>query len=491
MTAQMEIHPDNVRITSIFLVWLLGATILAAGLRLYHLDRASFWVDELNTIRVCADLPNMHRSKALGYVPTAFGLWANGVQVSELVADQPEAWRSHGVTEWSARIGSAVFGIITIPILGLLTCRWLGTRVSAVLVLLLAIAPWHIYWSQASRFYTQQFLFYNLCLILYFQATHRGSRLRMALAMVFMILAFLSQPPALVIVAVFAIDWLCQFRHKEPVRLGWFGWVTAIVAMALCALTLSGDVQAKPEDWSLFVGKLYHSPGKIVLGTIFMVGPVVAAFSLLSGWWLASRRGRIGVYLLLGAVVPALAFAATSLATYVGLRYVFVALFCWLALAAVGIEQMYQVVRPRLGRALATAPLILLMGSMMFTNYGYYTSGAGFHARWRDAFEYVAERRADGDTVCAARPIVGKYYLQDASVQPLPKAADGLHAFTKPAWLVNEPMDALHTSMRRAWLTEAAELKAYFDLRVVQPYSSVRVHYYDPKRHAPDDTTTE
>jgi hypothetical protein len=31
------------------------------------------------------------------------------------------------------------------------------------------------------------------------------------------------------------------------------------------------------------------------------------------------------------------------------------------------------------------------------------------------------------------------------------------------------------------WLNELADLKAYYDLRILQPFSSIRVYYHTPK----------
>ena len=356
-----------------------------------------------------------------------------------------------------------------------------GRGVSAILILLMAVAPWHLYWSQASRFYTQQFIFFSLCLVVYFHATQMRSRWRFLLAMVLMVLAFFTQPPALVIVAVFAGDWLLQWWHKQSVRLGWFGWASAIVALALCAGTLLIDILNRSDDWK-FVKELYNSPVKVALGTIFMVGPIVAAFALMSGWWLLHERRRLAVYLLLGALLPTVVYVVASAYNYVGLRYTFVSLFCWLALAAVGVDALFTAVRPRLGRVLACAPIVLLLGSMAWANYGYYTSGVGFHARWREAFDYVAEHRLPNELVCTAKPIVGKYYMEDPSIIKLPKNPDELRAWGRSVWIVDETADAIRGTRSRPWEIEGTELKAYFDVRVVQPYSSVRVYRYDPQR---------
>jgi len=470
--------------TPAFWLCLVMVTTLAAGLRIHNLDRASFWVDELNTVRGVADLSGMHKSKVFGYVPTALGLWAYGVNPSDIPIEAPEKWQSMGINEWTCRLPSALIGILTIPLLGLACCRLLGPRVASILMLLLAVAPWHIYWSQASRFYTQQFLFYNICLIWYFIATRDASRMRMAWSLAVLLLAFLSQPPALVIAAVFALDWLWGLVRRQPVRWGVFGWVGAIVTLVICAAVLSLDVSRNPSQWSQFAGDHYNTVRTMILGTVFMVGPAVVMFGLVSVWGRLRRGDRLVTFLLLAAVTPPIVYAIVSIRSYVGLRYAFVCVFGWLALAAIGIDRTYAVLRQRLGVVTATVPGALVLVSMAWTNYGYYTSGVGYHTRWRDAFAYVAAHRQPGDKVACPKPMVGRYYLQDAAVQVMPHSRDQLVALDSPTWLVDETDDVIRGKVH-SWMNDVTELKAYFDVRVVQPHSSVKVFRFDPARRRP------
>jgi len=466
-----------------FYLWLLVITVFGGGLRVYNLGSTSLLFDELFTVRDCARYgasPPLHRCKVLGYMPTSVALWAQGISPTTISAYEPDTWRSQGITETRIRLASVLIGIVTIPLLGIVSCGIIGARAACLMALLLAVAPWHIYWSQTGRFYAAQFLFYNLALIWYLTATRERSRVRMVGAMACMILAFLTQPPALVIVAIFAADWLLGLVLKRPVRLGVFGWTCAVVALALCYGSLQANISDAPEGWTQFAGDLYQSPARLILGTVYLVDPGVCIFAILSGWWLLSRERGLAAYLLLGALVPTLVFACVSLRNYVALRYMFVCLYAWLALAAIGADQLFQTLRPRVGRMLALAPLALLLIAMMLVDYSYFTSGGGFHPRWRDAFAYVSSHRKPAEAV-ATDPFIGRYYLEDADVQFAPENGEDLEAFDKPVWVVIRAQEPIR-GRRFEWLDDLSELKAYFDLRVAQPYSSVRVYYYDPAR---------
>jgi hypothetical protein len=479
MTTELR-NNASTRASRGFIFWILLMTILAAGFRMYHLDAASLWVDELNTVRALGDIGGINNSKVFGYLATGLGLWSYGARPTDIPREAPEKWKSMGINEWSMRLPAALIGIIGVPILAFASRRLLGTRVAGILALFLAVAPWHIYWSQASRFYTQQFIFFNLSLIWYYRATAESSWRFMLAALVAMVLAFLTQPPALVIVAVFALDWLIALVRHDPVRLGLFGWCGAVVSLAVCAGVFVPDLLNRTEQWTQFSGGLYQSPWKLILGSAFMVGPAVMLFAALSAWGVMSSTNRLRYYLVLAAIVPPIAFALVSLKYYVGLRYAFVSLYAWLALAAIGVDRMYEAMRPHLGRLAAAAPMLLLLIAMGLMNFDYYRGGMGYHTRWRDAFAFVAEHRGPEELVATEHPMIGKYYLEDPAVINIPREEE-LDSVAQPLWIVTEKEDAVRGRLR-AWLDGKASLKETFDLRIDPPFSSVRVYYYLPRR---------
>ena len=76
--------------------------------------------------------------------------------------------RTLGPSEWSARLVPSLIGILTIPLLYLLLRRCLPLPGALFTILLLALSPWHLYWSQNARFYTLLFLFFNLGLLFFY-----------------------------------------------------------------------------------------------------------------------------------------------------------------------------------------------------------------------------------------------------------------------------------------------------------------------------------
>jgi len=127
---------------------LLGVSILGAAIRLYRLDGQSLWVDEIMTWR---------------QVRPGVGLefWPQIRDAIQGPLDQAILWpivRLHPGAFWM-RLPSAVAGILTVPALGLCASRMGGRRLGLLAALLLAVNPFHVWYSQEIRGYALLMLF--------------------------------------------------------------------------------------------------------------------------------------------------------------------------------------------------------------------------------------------------------------------------------------------------------------------------------------------
>ncbi len=483
-------------------LWLVIATVLGGALRLYKLDRWSFWEDELFSISTVTDdglaedtdpptAENTRRfatqwSKWLGYVPIEIGLRWSGADVDGASARRPHEWQAHGINEWRARIGPCIIGIASIPILAWASIRLIGTRGAAIVALLLAVSPWHLFWSQASRFYTLQFLFYNLALVMYFSATTDRSRQRYLVAMLMVVLAYMAQPPALLIGLVFAGDYVLGWLRRKPIPLGVFEWLVGLGALTLCLTMHFRDAVVAATNWEKWASLEGHGPLILFLGTIWENNIVIVGVAMLAAMGLARSQPRLVPYLVMGAVLPVLAIitlAATG--TYAHTRYGFPMHFSWLLLAALGLTATYDMVRPRFNAVLAGMSVAALLAALLLVDLTYLTAGYGQRRRWAEAFTYIQSRKNPGDQIASERTLIAQYYLQSAEVAEFPRSPKALHEIDQPTWLILPAVSATRGEMY-PWLNDHATFKAYFDVRVVQPYSSVRVYYYDPAAARPN-----
>jgi len=144
---QYKAHPS-------FQYWCLAAILLLAILlRFYKLGEWSFWLDELRTVERAQSHVNPEAIIGQWWQPSLSLILTGGTL--DLL----------GTSEWSARLVSAIIGIVSIPALYYPVKRLFGGQAGLVASFLLAISPWHLYWSQNARFYTSLLLLYSLALL--------------------------------------------------------------------------------------------------------------------------------------------------------------------------------------------------------------------------------------------------------------------------------------------------------------------------------------
>ena len=466
---------------------LLGISAGALLLRFHSLEEWGLWVDELFSVQHAAELAaGRINSRFFAYLPTVIALELSGVDMSSVDPREIWTWRAAGITEWNMRAHVALLGAISILILGLLGVRTFGPRVTVLLCMLLALSPWHVWMSQSSRFYVQLFLLYNLALLLYYQAMDGGEVRRAVVAMACMWLAFFTMPITLMIVAIFAVDIGTNWLRSPNLRMRASFWAVGAASLAACLaailLLLTGGI----DRYLTFAGTP-QPLAVMTIGTAYLVGTsmvVMAAF----GFWamLHSERKRLAILLLTSALLPLGIFAAFKLAGKdAHLRYLFVTLFPWLALAAVGIERIAATMQERCGTLASWLPAVALLSEFAISDYVYMTGGAGYRGQWRQAMAYLQEHRRPGELV--GGDLVGQkmamYYLEEPDAVLLPREgvsqSDMRELVPGPAWIVisvYEPSAGDRTQHFEA----AGQLRAYFANRIAEPNHTVNLYYYTP-----------
>ena len=372
--------------TSLALLAIVAGALL---LRLHNLDRWGLWDDELFTVKHAIELAG---SRDPAWLPHRIGFQLVGVDVANLDPKEIWTWRAAGITEWTMRAPVALLGALTIVVLCLVGHRSLGTRPTLWLGLLLALSPWHLWMSQVCRFYMQLFLLYNLALLFYYQATMNGRLARAGAAMACMVLAFYTSPIALMIVGVFGVDIAVSWLRRRPTGMRPAFWAMGMAAIAICVVGVLpefgigvGESALPVRGYAGFKGTP-QSIAVLTMGMIYLIEVPMVVIAALGFWALLQRNERLAILLAAAALVPLAALIGFNLLgkdTHV--RYTFVALFAWLALAAIGIEVIVAALRPRLGVVAGSLPAVALLGSFALTDYIYMTGGAGYRGLWRQA----------------------------------------------------------------------------------------------------------
>ncbi len=172
-------------------VSLLLLLLVGGWLRFANLGELTAQVDEgFQALAVEAILEHGYPKLDTGFVYGRSPLF--------LYAQAGSAWL-FGLSEWSLRFPSAVFGLLGIPVAYVLGRKlfdngedqksvWLGVGVGLVLAAMFAVSAWQLEYARYGRFYTLFQLFYMLGVIAFLDGYLRGRTLGKLLFWVFFVL---------------------------------------------------------------------------------------------------------------------------------------------------------------------------------------------------------------------------------------------------------------------------------------------------------------
>jgi hypothetical protein len=221
-----------------------------------------------------------------------------------------------------------------------------------------------------------------------------------------------------------------------------------------------------------------QSPLKLLAGNALLSGLPLVVLAC-AGFAAQLREQPRQAWLLLFVVaVPLASFSALAAFAHVELRYTFVNHFGWLALAALGAVALWDAARPSLPRAVAAAPLLMLLAGSAWSLLVYFESAYGNRPRWKHAFAYVGRHMQPGETLYAHSSWAGRYYLGSDAVKNVDLEFQGLDALAGDTWFVVKSTEWERGEGRPHWLDDKAELRAAYPTRTAFPQDTVRVYHY-------------
>ena len=398
--------------------YLLLCTGLAAGMRLFRLESWAFWIDEAHTFRDVVAPAEVFWQSGISKYPLYFLVlrWA-----AELFQLGPL-----DLSEALMRLPAVFFGIASVPALAVVARNMVGRRAALLAALLLAISPWHLYWSQNARFYSMVMFFSLTGMGALFHGHERKSWWLMLLGACLFFLGGYSHPSAYLIAAaalvyVLAASFLRREEYGHP------DWLPLVVVLLLAVLVVA-SLPILQRVWEVKrpVFSLFH----LVQTLVFYVGiPVLVAG--VGGMLLLYERGaRAALFLTCMVVVPLLTLIVLSFIGFQRLtaQYAFGILPALYLLTSVLIIALVQVFRGTGVRAwvLRLVPLAIVVVHMAGQDYMYFFKQYGWRPRFDDAVAYVKTHhtrlhpRRDLVVVTTNGPSV-RYYL-DAEAYGNPRA---------------------------------------------------------------------
>jgi mannosyltransferase len=364
--------------------WLVLATAVAALLRGWHLGTWSLWIDEAHTWRDATMPMEMFLKEQRVTYPLTFlllrGLFGLGL----------------GQDEASQRLPFVIIGVLTVPLVGICGRRLVGASAAVVAAWLLALNPWHVFWSQNARGYVVVVLAAVIAADRA-RAYTRTERVPDALAFAAAVLiGTLSHTTGALLFAGYLLFLLLRtvqrFDPRTVLRL--------VVAAAVVVYVLPWAIRQSGLFDDFLRSKGNASLLHFLQTTAYYFRPptlVAAAFGL---WLLRPVMGRDRT-LLLGAMVvmPFLVLLAVGgqLAKATA-RYAICTLPMVLWLAAFAIVRLSQLLATAPTRALrigaAVVLPIVLAGDCVLQLRDYHGDQHGHRPQWRAAVEVLQQRAA-------------------------------------------------------------------------------------------------
>lgn len=465
------------RIPSRDQLWLVAIILLAAVLRFYKIGQQSLWTDEVESI---------WSATQVGYGMKHF---FHGPLHAVLLQFWSIWW---GMSDVWTRCLSAVIGLTTIPLLYLLGRRLAGGRVALLAAFLLAVSPFHIWYSQEVRNYALLIGLATASQLLFVRMLE-DARLRhwVSLGLLSMALLLCNTAGIFLIAVQGMILLVSHRRHLVP-----FVVVHLIVAVVLLPWVIHCQTAWDPGGFGYDapLRKINFHPLAIpfafsVFSVGFTVGPSLnelnqaLSFALLKphlwyfiptailfgmlavqGW--RRRRGHthgtIFYTIWLGLPLLLISIAAVLNIKVFNVRYIAVSLPGYMLLLAQGLTTWRRPLR-----VILTGLLVLACG---FSIWNHYYNERYWKPDARSLGQYVNERVAPGDGILVYtthEPFL-HYYAGEAPVERIPWGTphreDRLNAYLNPRleqfdrlWLVNyrgwylDPENRIETELKLRW----------------------------------------
>lgn len=415
---------------------ILGLALLLGLLRFVRLHTFGLWLDEALT------WADYHHSLG-GQIANPLGYLLVGWTV-ELLGGEP--------SEFALRLGPALAGWLCIPATYWAFRGPAGRERAAVAALLVAVLSWHVFWSTSARFYTFAQATSLVGAGIWARGLFAGRFLPalLGLAVVGSASAFHPTSAFLVPALLFAplVPRLAGRALPPQARR---------TAYRLLALGLVLALAAAPWGWNWIAHhaaqKPLAEPAHLALTAGFHFTPLLLTGALLGAIFGLRRREP---FALMVAGVCLATFGAAlglSLLAQMTAQYVFVVLPFVALLAAVAVvREARPPERARVGHALLALLVLPLLAETVLS----LTQGHAGRARWREAYEYVAERRQPGDLILGHASKLGELYLGQGSTDLRnPVRVSSLNFFfTRAPRHWNRRERAVWVVYRPQWLAE-------------------------------------
>ena len=200
-----------------YLIFLLLTSILiiAAGLRFWNLSNNpnGFFVDEasggLNAYKILTTGKDTHH-KSFPLIFEAVGDYRDPVMIYSTVP----FIKIFGLSEFSVRLTSAMYGIAGVVMMYLLATQVAGRRVGLWSALLLSISPWHVHLSRVGLDGFTATIFWLLFGLYFFHKSLKNKYYYIGFVVGFILMFFSYRTPKLYIFPITVSLFILNFKNQ-------------------------------------------------------------------------------------------------------------------------------------------------------------------------------------------------------------------------------------------------------------------------------------
>jgi len=472
------------RVTRLEIALLAIITAAGAFLRFHHLGSVSLWLDEILSYDVATTAAHQTwwRWIVSSFEPEHGPLFHAALLCGRVV-HSPEV---------SVRLGAAMFGTMTIPIIWWAARACAGALAGVAAALVIAASPLNVYYSRDGRPYALVMLVAALILL----ALTRGWPARWVFVLD-AIAAYTSAVSAPVIAASFMSAIAAAACSREEQRRRYLRAAAASIcaAFVLPLLYRGGTSESQGYDVTIAFASVLQafSVETIPTGDVVRVAYIVAALAVIGAMDLIRRdRVRAAVVLLM-TFVPALAGGGVLLYLqhWYSVRYVCAALPGYIVLVGAGIAACASVIAAAVGRAaprsaVATASVVAIGIALALVAKMLPAARWESYQKldWRTIASTIWHHAQPGDLVIATNDwsaVSLGFYLKQLpprvrmiSTGESAGTIRALTAKTEPAWIVGAGY--YRTSIFPGWLCR-------YPLMLASPLDAFGLHYSPGRNH--------
>jgi mannosyltransferase len=451
-----RLHPDFA---------LLLTIVIALALRMYRLGSQSLWLDEAWSVRVA----NHSLGEILRYRSNIPPLHQVVVRLFIAIL---------GTSEFSVRLPSVLAGVLSVVLVYAITTRLFNKSAGLVAGLILAISPFHVWYSQDARPYALLIVLSLASVWFFLNLRDRPNFIGFTGYVVTTTLAMYTHVYALFLLLFQNLYMLYSWR--KPARLG-LKWIVSQATVLVLSV-----------PWYHFIFFIFSGHGgalDLFMPYVGVLLPACIAFALmfLLGLYSTGKDKPRSPFLLLYLFVPILgAFMITVLygrITY-NVRYTAVALPAYTIVLAKGITS----VKHKGWRLLL---ILLIVGFSAYALGNYYFNPKYAKEDARSAAEYLETAAGERDVIVVLEIVHALEHYYDGPVEVhgvFPYQLASIADLQNELSQIARGHDRLWLVWSRPWVDPEASVKRYFDERYEiinrRDFPGVQVYGYALKEGA-------